>query len=414
MMDPMHQTDRKMSPRWIVVGNHECRRVNAFQAALIQRGWAPAIFVSYFDLLSGTAKLSDVLSLGCFVRFESAAEDWKTRGLLLARGYADALAENYPAATTREIAEAPNEAGILLWPRQLFLGFADFMRTMNHELQIANASSMNSPLDIVALFDKPTCQARFRDARIPVPEIIGIPSSYTELRNFCGRDGRFMLKLAHGSGGAGCVALQWNRGRVRAITSLHWSHSHGKRWPYSSQRVRQILGETEIADLIDHLCLERVHLETWLPKARCDGSGFDLRIVTIGGEARHVVPRVSNSPFTNLNLGNRRGDFAQILKRLEPAQREITQCEISPWETIRRTCAQVARQFPHSLYLGMDVLITPQGRHYVLEANAFGDLLPRILSAGLETYAAEIEHWEQHGLPTALPLELVAAEEAVP
>jgi hypothetical protein len=61
------------------------------------------------------------------------------------------------------------------------------------------------------------------------------------------------------------------------------------------------------------------------------------------------------------------------------------------WQAVRRTCEAAADVFPGSLHLGVDLLLTPgYRRHAVLEGNAFGDLLPGVLSEGVDTYEAEI------------------------
>ena len=61
------------------------------------------------------------------------------------------------------------------------------------------------------------------------------------------------------------------------------------------------------------------------------------------------------------------------------------------WEAARRTCEQAAAVFPGSLHVGVDLLVAPgYRRHAVLEGNAFGDLLPGVLSEGMDTYEAEI------------------------
>ena len=48
-------------------------------------------------------------------------------------------------------------------------------------------------------------------------------------------------------------------------------------------------------------------------------------------------------------------------------------------------------KFPRSLYGGLDVLV-PQGvgDPFLLEINAFGDLLPNLLHREQDTYTAEI------------------------
>jgi hypothetical protein len=52
----------------------------------------------------------------------------------------------------------------------------------------------------------------------------------------------------------------------------------------------------------------------------------------------------------------------------------------------------MAKCFPDCLYAGFDVLIEPDFRTaWILEVNAFGDLLPRTLHEGRDTYEWEIE-----------------------
>jgi hypothetical protein len=103
---------------------------------------------------------------------------------------------------------------------------------------------------------------------------------------------------------------------------------------------------------------------------------------------------MSRSPFTNLHLGNKRGDLSAIIARLgEPA-----------WRAALRTCERAAAVFPGSLHVDVDLLVVPEWkRHPVLEANAFGDLLPGVLCNGMDTYVAEVravvQRLGQHRLP---------------
>jgi hypothetical protein len=195
-----------------------------------------------------------------------------------------------------------------------------------------------------------------------------------------------MVKLAHGSAAAGCVALHGCGGRVRAITTVVEVAGPGETRLFHSKRLRHLLDEVEIAALIDRLVLEKTHVEVWLPKARWQGQNFDLRVVTIGGVPRHVMARTSPSIFTNLTLGNRRGDADAIAKRMGA----------ETWERLRETAAGVARAFPRSFTLGIDVLVRPDWRrHAVLEVNAFGDLLIGQLDQGEDTYTATLSSWQR-------------------
>jgi hypothetical protein len=198
---------------------------------------------------------------------------------------------------------------------------------------------------------------------------------------------RVMVKLAHGSGAAGCLALHWSRGRLRALTTLVEVVVGGQRRWYCSKKPQFLLDEAEIAALVNRLCVEKVQVEEWLPKARWKGQNFDLRIVTIGGRPRHVVARASPWTFTNLTLGGHRGDLAVIQERIGT----------EGWQLLRDTCAMAARVFPGCYSLGIDLLLKPDyRRHVVLEINAFGELLLNQLDEGENTYTAILSSWKRN------------------
>lgn len=378
---------------FVIVGNPGCRRVAFFQAALAARGRASATLVAYADLLTGRARLLDRLSPASIVRIESAAEDWNTYKLLLRHGATPARREGYPIVTPGEIEALSYERGWLGWPRQAYLGFRRLLGSLEDDLAATGAAVMNHPADIAMLFDKPHCQALFAQGGIPVPAALGSAPSYDLVRDYLGRMGRVMVKLAHGSGAAGCVALHQSRGRVRALTTVGQAWFEGQVRLYCQKRIRHLQDEVAITAIVDRLCVERVQVEEWLPRARIEGLGFDLRVVTMGGRPRHAVPRVSSSPFTNLNLGGRRGDLSAVRQRMGEAG----------WQGLCRTCREAAAVFPRSFVLGVDLLIRPDfQRHAVLEANAFGDLLPRLLDENEDTYAAELTELDQRsGLASA-------------
>ena len=75
---------------------------------------------------------------------------------------------------------------------------------------------------------------------------------------------------------------------------------------------------------------------------------------------------------------------------------------VSPeaWGEMMRTCEQAMGVFPRSLYAGVDLLVQRNlEASAVLEVNAYGDLLPRVLFEGMDTYEAEIRaavaSWEE-------------------
>src|SRR5262249_33399724 len=145
--------------------------------------------------------------------------------------------------------------------------------------------------------------------------------------------------------------------------------------------IRTYEAEEDVEPLIDALCREGVQVEEWVPKATFAGQTFDLRVLVIAGEVCHVVPRLSPHPMTNLHLLNERGDLDGVRAEV-PAE---------PWDAAMERCRRAAALFPGSHHVGVDLLFTPHyRRHLLLEANAFGDLLPGILWNGLDTYTAEL------------------------
>ena len=86
-----------------------------------------------------------------------------------------------------------------------------------------------------------------------------------------------------------------------------------------------------------------------------------------------------------LQLGARRGDPLALRAWLGRAG----------WARLQNTARAVAAAFPACLYLGIDLLISPDRQPWVLEVNAFGDLLPGVRWRGQDTYSAELRCWSR-------------------
>ncbi len=368
---------------FVVVGNPGCPRVAAFQAALTRVGHPPPTLVSYADLLTGRTALEQHVTEGALVRLESPGRDFDVERLLLAEG-ADEPDADGPARIGREDAlRLQFEKGRLWYPRQWFLGFRALLRRIAGQLsRCPPHATLNPPGDVEALFDKPRCQLLFAQAGIPVPRPIGPVRSFDDLRQRMREAGlpAVFVKLAHGSSASGVVALRAAGSRHEAITTVEMVHQGGELRLYNSRLLRRYRDPADLALLIDTLAREGVQAEEWLPKAALGDKTFDLRVLVIKGEARHAVVRMSRTPMTNLHLGNERGDLSAVTARMGA----------DAWSHALRTCERAAGAFPGSLHVGVDLLIAPDFRtHAVLEANAFGDLLPGVLHDGLDTYEAE-------------------------
>lgn len=377
-------------PRFVVLGNPESRRVFFFQEALARAGLPPARLVAYADILAGRDSLAPHLSNKTLVRVESPGKSFDVERALIALG-AGAMEENREPGARIDRKGAltlSEEKGRIRYPRQAYLGFRMLCDRIARELsQAPGARVMNSPGDIVIMFDKRLCHDRFMAAGIPVPRSLGAIGGWDDLldkmRN--SRIRRVFVKLAHGSSASGVVALREAAGKLTAITPVERIRRGGSTILFNSRSIRHYTRPDEIADIINILCREGVHVEEWLPKGSLAGKPFDIRVVTIAGLAAHFVVRVGNSPMTNLHLGNPRGDAAALLESIGS----------EAWENAKSVCERASAEFPESLYAGVDLLIAAPRRSRprlaILEINAFGDLLPGVLHAGQDTYGAEIE-----------------------
>ena len=194
---------------------------------------------------------------------------------------------------------------------------------------------------------------------------------------------RVFVKLATSSSASGVVAIHLKGNRVSAITSVEVvKHDDMVVALYNSLKIRRYSDLESVRELVDTLAKHRTIAEEWLPKASLGDRVCDLRLLVIAGEPRHAVVRTSRTPLTNLHLGNRRGDINEFWRRVPVTQQQ----------ELWRTCRQCAELFPKSLHLGLDVLFTPGFRqHYLLEINAFGDLLPNVIHRGLNTYESQVD-----------------------
>lgn len=331
--------------RLAVVGNPDNRRVTLFAAAAVRAGLSPPRVYPWRDLLTGGPAPGPDET----VRVDSPGEDAEVDRLL--RG-----------ATT------PARPGEIV-------GMAAAYNGLRTALARVRGRLLNPPGDILVLNDKRHCHAVLRDAGVPVPPALPPVHGYAQLREAMRAAGwsRVFVKPAHGSSASGVLALAVAGPRVLAVTSVE-TGADGRL--YNNLRVRRYDDEAVVAQIVDRLAPDGLHVERWFPKAGLADRVLDLRVLVIAGEPSHIVARTSRTPLTNLHLGNARGDVAAVRAAAGAAS----------WEAAMRTCAEVARCFPGSLHVGVDLMFRSGWRqHAVAEVNAFGDLLP-----GLDTYDTEI------------------------
>jgi glutathione synthase/RimK-type ligase-like ATP-grasp enzyme len=363
----------------VIIANPENRRVNFFQQALKYLNLPPAIVVAYADLIAGKT-LEDFNTSDTIIRFDSPEKNFEVEKAIIAVG-AEIATGKHQQINSVEAAKLVFDKGRILYPRQWYLGWRYLLQQWEKQLK---CSIMNHPQDIVTMFDKPLCHEIFSRHNIPVPRSLGAIHNYEHLRQKMQQEKleRVFIKLSHSSAASGVVAYQANSRFESAITTVERVQRNGQTLLYNSRKIRNYSKTEEIADIINILTSEGVQVEEWLPKARLQGCGFDLRVVVINGEAQHIVVRLGKSPMTNLHLGNERGDTEEFLAKVGTQN----------WEVMKQSCEAAAGLFPNSLYCGVDLLILPDWKnHVILEVNAFGDLLPGITWNGLDTYTSEIK-----------------------
>lgn len=375
-------------PQLLVIGPPGTRRTEMLLAAARAAGWHHANVLGYpqaLGLLDGTHARKQARpypAAGTIVRLDSPQDDVSTARCILRLGIAPMAAAGRTPLSAAEIDRLVPARGELLHPLQWFLGF----RTLLDELAKrwdGHAAWMSHPHAVATMFDKAACRELWAAAGLPVAASPACPRSYDELRaQVQSPRARLFVKLRYGYSAAGAAALEWCGPRLRAITTVELAPDAGHTRLFVCKRPRILLKETEIAQLINALAAYEIVVERWLPKARWQGLNFDVRVVLIRGRVQHVVGRASAAPFTNLNLGARR------------MPRDVLMRHLRDWDALATLAEKAAACFPTAGTLGLDILVQPCRRRMVLlEANAFGDYLPRLRYGGLTTYEAAFRAW---------------------
>src|SRR5204863_6925666 len=119
---------------------------------------------------------------------------------------------------------------------------------------------------------------------------------------------RVFLKPCHGSSASGVVALESGPNDIQAFSTIEIVVASDGPRLYNRRRIQIWRGAAEVRRLVDAVCGERCLAQVWIPKAGMSGRTFDLRVVVIGGRARHVMVRLGRGPMTNSQLLGGKGD----------------------------------------------------------------------------------------------------------
>lgn len=366
----------------IIIGNPGNRRVADFVATLRAMNQPKPVVLAHRDLFDSLDRLMDVPASPHWVRIDSLGEDAEVERRLLHLGYSGAPTDHRPDA----LAARPVRFGEVLAPRQQYIGLCRYLDRLDHVFASRPEwRILNPPPAIKRLFDKSAGWRAHRAAGLPVPDAL-TPTITTPEALRRAMDARqwtsVYVKLNSGSSASGLAVFtrhaareQSQQARERLMTTMMWADDG---W-FNSRRVRRLTGPA-IDRVLAYLLAEGAHIEVSLPKARLSKAMFDLRVLVIGEQPAFTVVRQSHHPITNLHLGGWRGDV-EALRRAMPAHLI---------DALEQTCRTAAR-LHGCFHLGLDVLLTPGLReHYIIEANAFGDLLPRLQLDGHSVYGHQI------------------------
>ena len=348
--------------RLTIIGNPENRRVTEFQAASVALGESKPRCLAWDTIV----REPDILTTidADLVRIESPGEnEIVTREMIrLGGGPADPLLE----------------FGEVNFLREHFRGFRKTLR------RIAQTGLQFTipPAEIEVMFDKWASHQRMASAGIARPESRLAPKTLEEFHAAVAqsKSGAWFLKPLHGSSASGVCAFRWKGDQQLLISPLTF-RSSGTRTIFSnSLKVKTYDSAMEIEKVLAHLLPQEMILESWVPKLNLPGGAVDLRVLVIAGEARHWVVRQSQSPMTNLHLGNRRGSPEMLVERIGE----------DGMQAAFNLAEDAAACFPEALSCGIDILITNGRRPKALvgEVNAFGDLLPNLMHRNQTAYEA--------------------------
>ncbi len=381
-------------PRFLILGNPENRRVTGFVATLRERGEPEPIVLAHRALLEQIERLAELPDEPLLVRLDATGEDGAVERLLLERGWADALGGGGETIDPDQLRARELRFGEIVAPRQRALGFLRYLRELDAVFaQRPSWRVLNPPSSVAELFDKRVTSRRYAALGVPVPEVLEGITTPEQLREAMRERGwtSVFVKLASGSS-ASCVAMVSLRparggrpGLERALTTVH-VRPDGR---FNSLRLQELRERETIDDLLRFLLDEGSQIERAIAKPRIAGRWFDLRVLVIAGEPVFVVVRTSPHPITNLHLGGSRGDLTG-LRQWVSAQ---------AWRRAMDSARKV--HAAHGcLHVGVDLLFESDlCDHRVIEANAFGDLLPGLERGGLSVYAWEIAAVQGDPLP---------------
>ncbi len=367
----------------LLIANPENRRAKLFLAAAKRMRYPVAGIVAHETLLDDPDALAVFRGQRLCVRIDSPGENAAVEVQLLALGVDEAARAGVSVVTPSQIDLGALAKGALMAPRQRHFGWRRYLRrlrAMGEEEPFWRF--LTGPREIETLFDKDATAEMFAGEGLRVTEAIPvdaaassvhIPSVHDALRQTGHRS--FFVKLTCASSASGLAVLRYGPRGPRLHTTMRRVGRHY----FNSLRVQRVSDGEAVDRLLSFLLREGARIEPEYRKVRLEGHFVDLRVLVVDGRADFAVVRASRHPITNLHLGGKRGDLDALQSRVG-----------QDYDRALRECEKAAKAMG-AFQLGLDVLFEPGAGHRIIEANAFGDLLPGLQCEGLGPYERQLQ-----------------------
>lgn len=347
---------------WIVVGHASHRRVTSFVDAVHREGAGDVTVVPWARVVDDVNWYTTLPERPTFLRIESTGEDEATQRAMLALG-------GHP------VADLP--FGAFVPPGPSHRGFLILLDRIEAALQARPQwTPLATPEGIRLVFDKRSFHEACETWGVSVPPSLSANSRADLDLRMAERDwDAVFVKIRTGSSAVG-LGRYTRLPRPTFLTTVAVTRDG---W-FNSRKLHRYTAPAALDRVVNELMSHGVHIERAIAKAQLDGANFDCRALWVGDAVPFVVVRQNHHPITNLHLGGWRGDLSAFLAR----------CPARTWQAALADVTRIAENYG-GLHLGCDVMFTEDfSQHYIVEANAFGDLLPRLEREGRDVYATEV------------------------
>lgn len=354
--------------QYLTIGYRGSRRVRFWEEVVIANGGEHQLLTFWQIANDDFPNIRQETTL----RITSPGEDFDTYKLLLFLG-------GYEAADSLEF-----DKGRIRFSRYWYEGWCVILDKISAWLrQNPHVKAINSPEAIQLAFHKSKCQ-QYIKREVSTPHVFKYKlKNYNQLiRLFDNLNlHQVFIKPWHGSSASGIMAFRKSGDKQILYTTIHLVRRDREIRLYNHLKLQKYTQAETIKTIINEMAQHGLMLEQWIRKKKFRHKSVDLRIVVIGGEAVFVVPRLSPHFITNLHLGNEKGKIETIEARWGTA------CIEAAKQLAIKAVAAISGLF----YAGVDVAIDTNEEPYVLEVNAFGDMLLNITHESKTTYEWEFE-----------------------